>query len=334
MLELMISVPQSGPKDAIVAFVGASPSKIDSIRKEWFCGPAGETLGNLYLKELGIGRDDALLMGLVPDLLVDERGKACEPSEEVVKQYEPWLYQTLKDHNPKYVVALGRVARDALGELADTWLPHPLAVRLHGDTGEVSRKLRRIRRWINADYEEGRERRSEFFEEYIEENADADSQDSYEIVYSPVITSGGTSAANTDEWIKWQSDTTTYASGDDVTLTTNIYKVDDEKRVVYGVVMEPNVLDSHSDYTSPEEIEDAAHVYLVNSRVVGDQHSQQASADVVESYITPTSMNIGKQLVQEGSWVMGVKVHDDEMWAGVKDGSYTGFSIGGFAHRA
>ena len=330
-MDLMISVPQMGPKDAVIAFVGASPSKIDCIRKESFCGPAGETLKDLYLKELGIARKDALLLTIVPDLFVDDRGKACEPTEDIIKMYEPWLYQTLKDNNPQYVVALGRVARDALGDLADTWLPHPLAVRLHGDTGEVSRKLRRIRRWINADYEEGRERRSEFFEEWVEESDDSDSQDSYEIVYSPIITSGGT--GDTPEWIKWQTDITV-SNADDITMTMNIYKVDEEQRIVYGVVMEPNILDSHSDYTSAEEIEQAAHVYLVNSRVIGDQHSEPASADVVESYIAPQSMHIGEQPVAAGSWVMGVKVHDDEMWAGVKDGSYTGFSIGGFAQRA
>ncbi len=98
--------------------------------------------------------------------------------------------------------------------------------------------------------------------------------------------------------------------------------------------MEPNVLDSHADFTTAGEIENAAHVYLVNSRVVGDQHNEQASADVVESYIAPQQMHIGEQPVAAGSWVMGVKVHDDAMWAGVKDGSYSGFSIGGFAHRA
>jgi uracil-DNA glycosylase len=331
MMDLMISVPQAGPKDAVIAFIGASPSKIDHIRKESFCGPAGETLKDLYLKELGIAREDALLLTVVPDLLVDERGKACEPTEDIIQKYEPWLYQTLKDHNPQYVVALGRIARDALGELADTWLPHPLAVGLHGDTGEVSRKLRRIRRWMNADYEEGRERRSEFFEEWVEESDGSDSQGSYEIVYSPIIQAGDTGDA---EWIKWQTATTVSSDDATITMNTNIYKVDEEQRIVYGVVMEPNILDSHSDYTSPEEIEQAAHVYLVNSRVVGDQHSQQASADVVESYIAPQSMHIGEQPVAAGSWVMGVKVHDDEMWAGVKDGSYTGFSIGGFAHRA
>jgi uracil-DNA glycosylase family 4 len=330
MIDLMISVPQVGPKDAIIAFVGASPGRIDHIRKESFCGPAGETLNDVYLKELGIARADALLMTVVPDLLIDDRGKACEPTDDIIKMYEPWVYQVLKDHNPKYVIALGRVARDALGELADTWLPHPLAVRLHGDTGEVSRKLRRIRRWINADYEEGRERRNEFFEEWVEESDDSHDISGTTIVYSPGF---GTDADVEGSWIQW-SYTGTADNDDDITIATNIYKVDEEKRIVYGVVMEPNVLDSHADYTTAPEIEQAAHVYLVNSRVVGDQHSQQASADVVESYIAPQPLTIGEQPVAAGSWVMGVKVHDDEMWAGVKSGEYTGFSIGGFAHRA
>jgi uracil-DNA glycosylase family 4 len=332
----MIDVTESGPEDAIIAFLGASPSRIDAIRGEFYCGPAGETLKHLYLKELNIDRKDALLLNLVPTLLLDDRGKAREPNDDEIEDYTPWLYETLKNYNPKYVVALGRVARDALGELADTWLPHPLAVRLHGDTGEVARKLRRIRRWLSSDHEEGRERRNEFFEEWIEE-ANAQ-EESTTVVYSPWVVQDGNdtiTASNTDDWIKWQtSTTTTPANADDTTITTNILKADGEKRIVYGIVMEPNILDAHADYTSTTEIEQAAHVYLTNSRTVGDQHRTKADADVVESYIAPQQLVIGEQRVAAGSWVMGVKVHDEELWNGVKAGTYTGFSIGGFAHRA
>lgn len=106
------------------------------------------------------------------------------------------------------------------------------------------------------------------------------------------------------------------------------------KRLVYGVVYEPDVVDLHGDYTTAEEIEKAAHTYLREYRLVGDQHVELADAEVVESFIAPVDYTApdGTQ-VRKGSWVMGVKVHSDALWAEIEKGAYTGFSIGGQAER-
>ena len=37
--------------------------------------------------------------------------------------------------------------------------------------------------------------------------------------------------------------------------------------------------------------------------------------------------------VAAGSWLMTVRIHDDALWAAVKAGKYTGFSIRGTAIR-
>lgn len=110
-----------------------------------------------------------------------------------------------------------------------------------------------------------------------------------------------------------------------------ITKSDEERQLVYGVVLEPEVIDAHYDVVSVDEIESAAHNYLIKSRMVGDQHNKPAKADIVESYIAPTDLNIGGQHVRKGSWVMVTRIHDQEMWHGIKKGAYTGYSIGGYA---
>jgi len=108
---------------------------------------------------------------------------------------------------------------------------------------------------------------------------------------------------------------------------------DDEKRLVTGIVLEPDTIDAHGDIIRPEEIEQAAHKFLAKSRVVGRQHRKQAPAEVVESYLAPEDMTIGGQSVKQGTWIMTAKIHDDKLWGEVKDGELTGFSIGAYGIR-
>ena len=115
--------------------------------------------------------------------------------------------------------------------------------------------------------------------------------------------------------------------------TCPIFKADEDKRIVYGVVLEPNTIDLQGDVLGLDTIETAAHKYLVASRLVGDGHSQAAEAEVVESYLAPADIELGGQVIQQGTWIMGVKVRDEAMWQAVKDGEYTGFSIGGKGER-
>ena len=116
-------------------------------------------------------------------------------------------------------------------------------------------------------------------------------------------------------------------------IMCNISKVDDEKRVVYGIVLEPDVEDAQGDIISASEIEKTAHRFMKESRIIGEQHQRAVQAEVVESYISPDNLVINRKKVKSGSWVMAVKVHDDKLWKGVKDGLYTGFSVGGYGLR-
>lgn len=116
-------------------------------------------------------------------------------------------------------------------------------------------------------------------------------------------------------------------------LEIPIFKLNDEDHEVAGVVYEPDVLDAQGDSANADEIRKAAHKFLEDSRTIGLMHKEDAGprAKLVESYIVPGDMRYGNQIVKKGSWVIVVKIADEELWTSVKSGAITGFSMGGTA---
>lgn len=107
-------------------------------------------------------------------------------------------------------------------------------------------------------------------------------------------------------------------------------EMDDAKQIVYGVVLEPNEIDSHGDTITMEEVEKAAHGYALTPMVIGDGHTKKAKAQSIETFVY--NPEVLKE-VKPGSWVMAVKVHSKKLWKGIQDGDYTGFSIGALVKR-
>lgn len=113
-----------------------------------------------------------------------------------------------------------------------------------------------------------------------------------------------------------------------------ILKIDDEKRIVTGVVYEPDVLDAHGEFMTADEIEKSAHQFLKDYRNIDKQHDFVAGqADVVESWIAKEEGKLGDQDIKKGTWLMSVHVPDDDTWAEIKKGELTGFSMGGVGER-
>lgn len=112
-----------------------------------------------------------------------------------------------------------------------------------------------------------------------------------------------------------------------------ILKRNDEKQLVYGIVLEPETVDAQGDIMARDEIENTAHIYLKRSRIVGNNHLMKADASVVQSYIAPTNFSLNGEQVIKGSWVLVVKIEDGELWKQVKAGQYNAFSIGGYGKR-
>jgi len=112
-----------------------------------------------------------------------------------------------------------------------------------------------------------------------------------------------------------------------------ISKLDEEKHIVYGVVLEPESEDTQGDVISAEEIEKTAHLFMMRARRIGLSHRRRIEAFPVESFLAPVNFSFENQPVKKGSWVLGVKIFDEQIWQDVKAGFLGAFSVGGFGTR-
>jgi hypothetical protein len=107
-----------------------------------------------------------------------------------------------------------------------------------------------------------------------------------------------------------------------------------EERFVYGIVLEPETLDAQSDIYGAEEVRKAAHLYMEefgHIKLMHDGAFIDTKVKILESFIAPVAFQVDGQHVKKGSWVLAVRVLDDQLWEAVKSGALTGFSIGGTA---
>jgi hypothetical protein len=133
-------------------------------------------------------------------------------------------------------------------------------------------------------------------------------------------------------------------------LQAQIAKVDTDRQIVFGwasvsVGKDGELLvDRQDDVIYPEDLEAAAYDFVLNSRNGDTMHDEITKAYLVESVIFTRDklekMGLGfiNTDVQKADtdccmWWTGFYVADDEVWKGVKNGTYTAFSIGGRAVR-
>lgn len=111
-------------------------------------------------------------------------------------------------------------------------------------------------------------------------------------------------------------------------------KVDEEERCITAVVLEPTTAeepDLHNDFYDAVEIQKACDSFNEHCMATNLQHCVQIESDacvILESWIQPVEAMIGDQIVKAGSWLQKWKINDDKLWEAVKDGTFTGFSIG------
>jgi len=114
-----------------------------------------------------------------------------------------------------------------------------------------------------------------------------------------------------------------------------IAKIDDEKRMVYGVVYSPDEKDLQGDWTTAQEIEKAAYDFMrsLSLHNVDRSHSwTPEGAYVAESWL----IRKGDELFpaeKPGSWAVGIKVEKPELWAEVKKGDISALSMVGSGER-
>ncbi|TMQ13315.1 MAG: hypothetical protein E6J91_18850 [Deltaproteobacteria bacterium] len=109
----------------------------------------------------------------------------------------------------------------------------------------------------------------------------------------------------------------------------------DEERYVLGVVLEPETVDAQDDIYSAAEVRDAAHRFMEQYQNIGLMHRGLVNGRVkiLESYLAPTSFSLDGSQVRKGTWLLAVRVLDDDLWGQIKSGDLTGLSIGGSAAR-
>ena len=123
-----------------------------------------------------------------------------------------------------------------------------------------------------------------------------------------------------------------------------ISKSDTDKKQVFGwasVALTEDgdqIEDWQGDMIDPEDLEQAAYEYVRLYRDGGEMHepSKRIVATMIESVVfTPeklAAMGIPEETLPVGWWI-GLQILDDDVWAKIKDGTYSMFSIEGEAER-
>lgn len=123
-----------------------------------------------------------------------------------------------------------------------------------------------------------------------------------------------------------------------------ISKSDTDKKQVFGwasVALTEDgdqIEDWQGDMIDPEDLEQAAYEYVRLYRDGGEMHepSKRIVATLIESVVfTPeklAAMGIPEGTLPVGWWI-GFQILDDDVWAKIKDGTYSMFSIEGEAER-
>ena len=120
---------------------------------------------------------------------------------------------------------------------------------------------------------------------------------------------------------------------------------DEEERIVFSPVLEPNdgddgaplKPDKENEIYSAPTIRKTAHYWMENGGVVGLMHRFDVSQNVsiLETYIVPVDFTFvngkKKYKVKKGTWLLTVRINDDDMWKAIKSGKLGAFSVGGEA---
>jgi len=120
---------------------------------------------------------------------------------------------------------------------------------------------------------------------------------------------------------------------------------DEEERTVFSVALEPNDgengapldPDKQDEIYSADAIRKTAHRWLENGGVVGLMHRIDVSPHVavLESYLAPVDFVFknGKKShkIRKGTWLVRLRIYNDELWEAIKKGDFGAFSVGGTA---
>ncbi|MEG1913343.1 MAG: XkdF-like putative serine protease domain-containing protein [Cloacibacillus sp.] len=121
--------------------------------------------------------------------------------------------------------------------------------------------------------------------------------------------------------------------GEAVEREVKLTKINDEQRMVYGVVYSPDQVDTQGDFAKADEIKKAAYGFMksaLTTNIDANHDFDAKDAYVAESWLTKGVDSLFEK-EPEGSWAVGIKVESDELWNQVKKGELAGISMAGRA---
>ncbi len=122
---------------------------------------------------------------------------------------------------------------------------------------------------------------------------------------------------------------------------TDVQHFDNEKRVAYFKPMDPldlmppittnnsQIIGEH--YYSNAAIEEVAHEFNKDIRIIGIDHENIAQSSLVENFIVRGGYKFpnSNKPINDGSWVVGIKFESDDLWNAAKSGKIKGISPAG-----
>ena len=135
--------------------------------------------------------------------------------------------------------------------------------------------------------------------------------------------------------LKWAREVESGATEDSFDVRAKFVKVDDDLGIVFGwaIVSTANgepYFDSQDDHIPESAMLKAAADFMANSRVLGDNHAKDEGGNVVFAF--PLTADIASAFgiqTDTTGLMIGVKPLSMTTLQKFKDGTYTGFSIGG-----
>lgn len=125
-------------------------------------------------------------------------------------------------------------------------------------------------------------------------------------------------------------------TGETFTKDIAFKATDDDRRVAVGGVMVPDKVDRQGDWVEANLIEEFSDQFMADiqsadgAATPGVMHAvfPEDHVSLAENRILDSDTDIAGKEFPAGSWVQGWKFDDDELWALVKDGVLSGYSIG------
>jgi len=109
----------------------------------------------------------------------------------------------------------------------------------------------------------------------------------------------------------------------------------EEMRICGGIVYEKNRIDSQGDFVdSREEIWHAMESHMLGGggTIKVMHEGDPVSCPILECFVADEDTIKSGEVVPKDAWFITVKVLDDDIWADIKSGKLTGFSMAGNCH--